>query len=57
LKIKKLIGLFSSEGAGKGILLKTIFALLGEWNCCTIQGTKHLTTYALKIAKFRRRGK
>jgi hypothetical protein len=41
-KIKKLIGLFSSEGAGKGVLMKTLFSLIGEANSSTIQGTKHL---------------
>jgi hypothetical protein len=52
-KIKKLIGLFSSEGAGKGVLMKTLFSLIGEANSCTIQGTKHLCKYVcLTIFEF-----
>jgi hypothetical protein len=44
-KLNKVIALFSSEGAGKGVFLKTLFALLGDHNCVAVQGTKHITTF------------
>jgi phage/plasmid-associated DNA primase len=44
-KLNKIIGLFSSEGAGKGIFIKTLMALINENNSCTLQGTKNLTTW------------